>query len=69
MLTQEYVAFTDLTAVPARSVLQVYLPAIMRRLQQACGCRATPSIPWTATRLWCVRADVNDLRTEADRQN
>ena len=71
VLTQEYVAFTGSNEpCPHEVYCRFMCSAIMRRLQQACGlsCDAKYSVDGDEIMV-CVRADVNDLRTEADRLN
>jgi hypothetical protein len=71
VLESEYVSYTGADEpVEARKFCELFCASIMRRLQQACGftCEAKFTVDGDELMV-CVRADDNDLRTEADRQN
>eukprot|EP00937_MAST-01D_sp_MAST-1D-sp2_P007502 g7502.t1 len=71
VLEEEYTGWTG-SDEPCRSdaFSRLLCSAIVRRLQQACGltCACKYSVDGDEV-IVCVRADANDLRTEADRQN
>ena len=71
VLTEEYISFTGSDEpCPAGVYSMLIISVIVRRLQQACGLSC--SMKYTLDKdevILCVKADDNDLRMEADRQN